>query len=950
MTSSNFHFIHSFQPELAELGAGAEKYAYSDPQSAIVKLRCFAELYVGFIYQELNLPAEEGDNFFERLNNPVFHTAVERGVIDKLHLIRMRGNKAAHHNGASINDALILVKEAYLLAAWLYVAYHGGTAEELPEYDAPEPVQPQDSQLKLDKQRLQENLSQQTAELQQAKAELQAAQEQQKAALEQLAARNLEINQIKLAAIQQGGQSAISRFDFQEENTRKQISMGDAFSEYQLTDGQAELVKKLDQFLSSNSSSVFQLKGYAGTGKTFVTKGLTEYLRAIGRNYVLAAPTGKAAKVISSKTGCEAYTIHKTIYSMKDIVEYRDGDLKGSETYKFYARLAVNELSVDTVYIIDEASMISDVYSEGEFFRFGSGYLLRDFLKYVNLDHNDHRKKVIFIGDNAQLPPVGMNTSPALDAGYLQKEYGLSPLSYELTDVVRQKADSGVMQNAVKLRKALQGNVFNELEITTAFPDITEVSYPDLVPAYMQTCGGKINAESIVIAASNADVNAYNKAIREALFPGQPDISCRDKVMVVNNNDTHGFVISNGDFGLVRQILGHSECRNITIRRRSQETGKVEDVSVPLYFRRVEVGFRDLDGQARFFEAQIIENLLYSDQPNLSSDENKALYVDFCIRKKHLRPGSLEFRETLRSDPYFNALRLKFGYAITCHKAQGSEWNHVFVKCKSHHKPLSAEYFRWLYTAMTRTSGKLYVLEPPRIRPWGYIGETLNPGTCTGNAENVTDRIEPNAPSQETISTAPAANTAATPDFELPADSFLGRLMAHVQQCISDSGITIHSIEHTQYQEAYVFCRGTEIARINIAYNGKQKVSSILAPQVSELASKLLGLLAPLKGLLLPPEPSSGIPAADAPFEEAFLNDFHQRLAAALQAKGITVQETTPQQYSLLYRFGRGNESAVILIYYNGKKQFTRFHPHYHLCNSVQLKDEILSTIQEGLS
>lgn len=418
MSLSNFHFLQPFHPELVALGQSAEQYAYSDPQSAVIKLRCFAELYVGYIYREFNLTLQGPDNFFERLKNRAFELAVEQCVTEKLHLIRMKGNKAAHHGGVSVNDALVVIKEAYFLSAWCYLAFHQGKIEDIPNYHTPEPITPCDQQIEQEKQRLEEHLAQQTETLQQAKAELEAAQQLQRESQQQMQAMVREIDEYKYVEFKEAGRAAVAGFNFQQEETRLQISMADVFAEYQLTEGQAGLVKELDQFLTDKKNNVFLLKGYAGTGKTFITKGLTEYFHAIGRNYVLAAPTGKAAQVIAGKIGCEAYTIHKTIYSMKDIVEYRDGDLNGSETFKFYAELAVNESSVDTVYIIDEASMISDIYSEAEFFRFGSGYLLKDLLKHVNIDHNDHQKKVIFIGDNAQLPPVGMNQSPALDEGY----------------------------------------------------------------------------------------------------------------------------------------------------------------------------------------------------------------------------------------------------------------------------------------------------------------------------------------------------------------------------------------------------------------------------------------------------------------------------------------------------------------------------------------------------
>ena len=307
--------------------------------------------------------------------------------------------------------------------------------------------------------------------------------------------------------------------------------------------------------------------------------------------------------------------MHRTIYSFKDIREYKDADVDGTETYKFYAELSVNELPADTVFIVDEASMVSDAYSEAEFFRFGSGYILRDFLKYVNLDHNDHRKKVIFIGDDAQLPPVGMSFSPALDEKYLLREHSVRSTSYELTEVVRQKADSGVMGNSIALRNSLKKRVFNQLSVDFSTPDVQPVSHGDLMDRYLESCGGMINGESIVIAYSNADVAAYNRRIREHFFPGYEYVQAGDKVMAVSNSNAYGFFISNGDFGIVREVLGTTERRPVTIKRRNEETGQVESVSISLEFKDVVVGFRDLDGNAKFFEAKIIESLLYSDLP-----------------------------------------------------------------------------------------------------------------------------------------------------------------------------------------------------------------------------------------------------------------------------------------------------------------------------------------------
>jgi hypothetical protein len=282
------------------------------------------------------------------------------------------------------------------------------------------------------------------------------------------------------------------------------------------------------------------------------------------------------------------------------------------------------------------------------------------------------------------------------------------------------------------------------------------VDHSDLITEYLQSCDHKINANSIIIAHTNADVAAYNRRIREEFFPGELQVCARDKVMATVNSDSHGFFISNGDFGQVRKVLADTETRAITLRRTSDDSGRVEETVVSLQFRRIEVGFRDLEGSVHFFEANIIENLLYSDATTLSSDESKALYLDFCIRHANLKADSLEFKETLRSDKYFNALRLKFGYSITCHKAQGSEWDHVFVKCKTHQSQLCAEYFRWLYTAITRTSKNLYLLEEPHIKLGSGIKVVSDPGI------GLEDRDE-----KQRVQPVGISDTAPIPDFPI---------------------------------------------------------------------------------------------------------------------------------------------------------------------------------------
>lgn len=946
MEVSNFSFLERYQPALCEYGRSAETFAYTDPQTAIVKMRCFAEKFVAFIYEELRLSTYGAKDLFEKIDNAEFVTAVEECVVDKLHLIRMKGNKAAHAEKVTIDDALDVVKEGFFLGAWIFCSYHGGKVDELPTYRIPHKISAStDASPDSGKNKEQEDILQAT---QNELAELQRQLEEAQRRIDEF---EVGVDESKVDILRAGSAAAIAAFDFQTEETRRKIRMEDVFAEYELTPGQTQLVERLDAFLASTEENVFLLRGYAGTGKTFITKGLTEYFRAIRRNYILAAPTGKAAKVIAHKTKSPAYTIHKTIYSFKDIAEYRDDDLDGSETYKFYAKLAVNEQSVDTVYIIDESSMVSDVYNEAEFFRFGSGHLLRDFLKFVNLDHNDHRKKVIFIGDDAQLPPVGMKFSPALNRKYLSSEYGLSSTGYELREVVRQKSGSGIMSNAQMIRDSLEISVFNQLDIDVDSEDVYHVEYEDLLPEYLRTCGGKINAESIVIAHSNADVAAYNRRIREHFFPNLLEIAPGDKVMAVSNSDRYGLFISNGDFGLIRQVLGEKEERQVSLKRKSKETGEVETTRITLCFRDVEIGFKDLDGRPHWFEAKIVENLLYSDAPNLSSDENKALYLDFCIRNPGLKRKSLEFKEELQRDPYFNALRLKFGYAITCHKAQGSEWNNVFVKCKTHQAQLSAEYFRWLYTAMTRAAKSLYVLDPPHIKLGGDIRVANNPGEIWPDQTETKANPEELIQSRESDSYARYERDDAEVSVEDPlcsGNQYLDAILSLVRSRLVDSDIKISDVQHQQFQESYIFSKGADVARINISYNGKQKITSVILPQPSDLGGELLRLLSPLKGVV-PNANDDRFASGEIVFEEDFLNQLHQRLLGAIEGSSVKISGVDEQQYCQRYKFHDETGMAVVDIYYNRKQQFTRCNPVKSLCTSKPLAAQMIQVITKGL-
>ena len=915
---SNFEILNQQYPELARLGSLAESYVYSDPASAVVKLRIFSEKLVNLIYRYQRFHQEERWSYFERLENPEFKDNVDKNIVKKLHAIRVKGNNAAHKDSLTSNDALWLLEESYYVACWFKNLYMGTGAMECGEF-----IRPVDEGTRINQ--LQESIK-----------ELEEAITQER-------------DQNRLAIINQPEADIQQTYQFRQANMQiaeqmnlndteivKRIGLDEIYAEYELTHEQEELVQELKQFLSDRGRHLFLLKGYAGTGKTFIIKGLVDYFDLTDRTYRLAAPTGKAARVIAEKTNKQAYTIHKTIYSNKDIKEYKTANTDGSETYKFYYDLNINEDPATTVYIIDEASMVSDIYSEGEFFRFGTGHLLKDLLRFINLDNNDHDKKIIFIGDSAQLPPIGMNFSPALDAKYLHDMHLLQSSEYELTEVVRQAQGSGVLQNAIAIRTSLKDKVFNRLDIDTKFDDIIHIEHQELMNKYLESCGNRINGESIIIAYSNSSVSEYNRRVREHFFPNQPMMAPGDKVMSLINIAFDDLMISNGDFGLVKEVALHSETRGVTIRRRAEDSDEVIEIKISLVFREAVLGFNDSEGKARFFRCKIIENLLYSDKPQLTSDEHKALYVDFRIRRPELTPGTKEFKDALRMDPYFNPMRVKFGYAITCHKAQGSEWNHVFVNCQHNNTALSAEYFRWLYTAITRTSKNLYLLDEPHIKPTSgmkRIGSVFD--------ENVNDIIKESDTGLDDVSNLFGIS---------PSDSFLITLLKSVSENVKAENITIVDIQHNPYQEAYFFADAQERCRINIYYNGKHEISNISPQNQEELSNKIISLLASLNHKKIIVKPVN--PVADTKnfnFSEPFLEEFYESLKKVLEPQDIKIVEISSHPWLEKYLFTKNNDMATFDFYYNGKKQFTRFAEQPNKSTSVEFIRELNQILSNEL-
>ncbi len=690
------------------------------------------------------------------------------------------------------------------------------------------------------------------------------------------------------------------------------MTLKEIFASYNLTNGQNLLVDELETFLNGNTNC-FILKGYAGTGKTFMMQGLTNFLLNDKRSFKIAAPTGRAAKVISQKTKHKAYTIHKSIYSSKDLKEFKTQEEEGTETYKFYYDLKNNDDPANTVYIIDESSMLSNVYSEGEFFRFGSGFLLKDLIKYINLDNNAHNKKIIFIGDNAQLPPVNMNFSPALDKKYLRETCNIESTEFELTEVVRQKAESGILFNATKIRESLKANLFNQLDIATNFKDVNKTKHEELLAKYLQACNNKIDDETIIVAYSNSSVKEYNDFVRNHFFPNQQFLTVNDKVILVSNNYNHQKMeLLNGDFGFVKQVSPVNESRVIKLKRKNR-VGKIVEIDVRLTFRNVIIAFTDEEQNKQDIECKIIENLLYSHNRDLSSDELKAIYIDFKIRNSLLKAGTKEFKDALRADPYFNALRIKFGYAVTCHKAQGGEWKNTFLNCKTSMGYFNSSYFRWLYTGITRAKENLFTIDEPHFK----IGSNLQP-----------PRIENIAPRQDIIVLSDEILEMEIP-FDLSNETpFLRNIFLAVNDILKDASLEISSIKHTSYLEHYTFSQGNENVIFKIHFNSQNKITRIEKPtNTSMLVESIYTELSQLenKAIILSEEIKiESVSAKSFEFDKPFLKEFYESIKLKIESSNFYINSIEHKPYCEIYEFNKNGLNATYKFWYDGKSIFKK--------------------------
>lgn len=509
-----------------------------------------------------------------------------------------------------------------------------------------------------------------------------------------------------------------------------------------LSASQAHAVNKIDEFLNSPAYQTFIFKGAAGSGKTFLSALLREYLP--NRTYIYT-PTGRAAKVIKSMIADKhkrnnVSTIHKGIYTWeRDETEY-SRDLPNvpenvSKITRFY-KLAQNKDQYNTVYICDESSMISNRKAKSPSIVFGSGFLLKDIFQFIG------QRKIIFVGDNAQLAPINMESSPALDKKYLEETFGLKVIEIELTEIMRQKKHSGILKNASEIRNSIKQRQYTKISLPL-HDDVKKIGSVEAINLCAEHFNPTRFENCMMITHTRKLSHEYNTKIRNKIFPqvqtNNEFFTVGDRLVCARNN--YLYELFNGELLKVNKVFsGENNVTKKVIKlfpsEREKEAYKKEleadgRIHVELVYRKAELEYYDAYGNTSIIECLLLENSVQTDDLALPEIEERALYVEFKMRhnieinkykvennREHLSSEEIrlaiengEIATNPTTDPFLNAIISKYGYSLTTHKSQGGEWKRAMVDfdTKFWNKE-NEQFFRWCYTGITRAKDELFIV------------------------------------------------------------------------------------------------------------------------------------------------------------------------------------------------------------------------------------------------
>lgn len=681
----------------------------------------------------------------------------------------------------------------------------------------------------------------------------------------------------------------------------------------ELTNQQKEALKSILDFATDKDKSIFILKGYAGTGKTTLVKEIIPELQNKSKNVVLMAPTGRSAKVLREKTSYAATTIHRGIYSFERMQVVRHDEKgqmietnhtkdkktrsKGSDDLQFWfgiRKLETNNDPSNNVYIIDESSMISSMPSNNETLHFGTDILIDDLLTYAQLNLGG---KIIFVGDPAQLPPVGDNKSAALDETFFKnKNLGVS--NFELTEVLRQNGESAILRNAMLVRDLLKSQCRNSLVFDRKEGEIEDTSPELVVDSFFENAPCPQIGTSIILCYSNSLVKEYNDALRRRYFPTSERVMPGDVLLVVKNNiNLHlGIELFNGDFLRVLEVSEKAETLSAPVW--TDVSGSKKRVTISIDFK--DAVLQSEDGCQ--IKCKIIDSLLNSREPNLTPLQSIALYINFRMRHPQLRNNEEAFKETIMQDPYFNAVQVKYGYAITGHKSQGGEWETAYIDYTGR-TGLNNDSLRWTYTATTRAKHKLYGVNMPNVTPVSSL-----------KFNNISKYGKP---AKEAFCFADIPCTNLLPETASAAQK---QKSLCVKKELDKRGLLLKSIQPCQYDDKYSIETPSGTVLVDCFYNASglytRYVPQTILPENDEIMEAFNH------------EDSIQYSVIYQPSNEAF-SLLYNKMQSACDDLGIKITNIVEHisQYYISYYLKTSGKFSQILFYFKGNKSITHALP-----------------------
>lgn len=698
------------------------------------------------------------------------------------------------------------------------------------------------------------------------------------------------------------------------------------FKNLNLSQSQKTALVSLSDFLES-STQVFMFKGYAGSGKTTLVRGLIQFLEEKKQPFLVMAPTGRAAKVLRDKTG-HGVTIHKGIYNFQKLKSVNQ-ESEDDAAHSFHYYFPLNSLIEDGhIIIVDESSMISNVKSNHELFTFGTNVLLADLLTFANVKTS--KNKIIFIGDPAQLPPVSDSKSRALDKDYFINDLKINVEETEMKDVMRQD-DNLILANAKMLRSIITLPKRNELIFQYDNTSFIQLYGIDFISKFVDTFPNPEIGNGVIISFSNSQCYHYNTAIREKLFPNQSTVVPGDLLLINNNNyHTYGVELYNGDIAKVVYVDDAIITQSAPVY--CDEGGKKVRKIFNIDFKKIRIRVPNHPDE---IDCYIINSLLHSFNRDLSINEMKAIYINFVIRfnetqKKRkdsglivFKVGSEEFKNELQVDSFFNALKVKFGYAITCHKAQGGEWDKVFIDYHGR-VSLKNDPLRWCYTATTRGKKVVYATNAPYFHNFSNlnftaIGKivTIPKDALSLNSVPTSPFHKENQPKCKSLKYWEIKEKLEFTDYILEKVESFGDYLERYTIKIADNILIQLQASHKGSGHFVEFFKTVTVADEVIKIELEHLFNSNFNHQFT----------------------------IDYQSKHVFLADLHSRVQQSCSELNISLTNIVEGNFFITYYFRTDAICSYIQFYYNGSEQLTTANPKTFQCD----KDEKLELLIKSL-